>query len=248
MNLEITFGCLLFFPLFAFSQDNPNYNLQRGNQEFRQQNYEEANHFYNKSLRAKDNQFDAHYNLGNALYKQKKYEQANAEFQKASQLTKNKPELLATTYNQGNAYFQQKNYQKAIETYKKALKIDSKNPSVLKNFEIAKRKIQEQEQKESSEQNQQQKLGKNSKHTQKGDQKQPENQKSNQENGIGNRLQAGKLNTASSKTEKTKVYDKISKDLEKEIFEQLGEKEKRTTQRILNEKATSNNELNERDW
>ncbi|RNA61874.1 tetratricopeptide repeat protein [Chryseobacterium nematophagum] len=245
MNTKIIFLSLVvtcMFSSFLFGQKNYRTLIYEGNQKFNGKDYDGASSKYMEAIESNAKDFNAHYNLGNALYKNKKYAEAKAEFEKAQKLSQNLPDKAAALHNLGNAYMQMNQPEKAADYYKQSLKQSPGNESTRKNYEIAKLKEKENQQKRDQQKN----SGKgNNKDQQKGDQKddskdQKQDQGNNQEN-------KGKGQGDDSDQNK-KDEGKIPKDLEKAILDKVSDKEKETARRILNKNSYSMPESNEKDW
>lgn len=217
--------------------------MYEGNQKFNGKDYDGASSKYMEAIKSNEKDFTAHYNLGNALYKSKKYEEAKAEFEKAQNLSQTLPDKAAALHNLGNTYMQMNQPEKAADYYKQSLKQDPYNEATRKNFEIAKLKEKENQQKK----NQEDKSGKGGggedqqkNKDQKGDPKDP-----SQDQGNG---QKNKGDDPNNPDPNKNNQGKMPKDLENAILNKVSEKEKETAKRILNKDSYSMPESNEKDW
>ncbi|CAD7812176.1 Photosystem I assembly protein Ycf3 [Chryseobacterium aquaeductus] len=239
-NLFLSFMIIFSFSSVMFGQKSYKTLVYEGNQKFDGKDYDGASSKYVEAVKSNEKEFTAHYNLGNALYKSKKYEEAKAEFEKAQSLSQTIPDKAAALHNLGNAYMQMDQPEKAADFYKQSLKQDPYNEATRKNFEIAKLKEKENQQK-----NKDQKSGKGGggedqqkDKDQKGDSKEKgEGQKNEGNSPEGNQPDQNKNNEG-----------KMPKDLENAILNKVGEKEKETARRILNKNSYSMPESNEKDW
>ena len=239
----LSFILVFIFPSSLWGQKSYRTLVYEGNQKFNGKDYDGASSKYMKAIKSKEKDFTAHYNLGNALYKSKKYEEAKAEFEKAQNLSQTLPDKAAALHNLGNTYMQMNQPEKAADYYKQSLKQDPYNEATRKNFEIAKLKEKENQQKK----NQEDKSGKGGggedqqkNKDQKGDPKDP-----SQDQGNG---QKNKGDDPNNPDPNKNNQGKMPKDLENAILNKVSEKEKETAKRILNKDSYSMPESNEKDW
>lgn len=111
-------------------------DVRRGNRQYNDSSYIEAEVNYRRGLEKNENSFEGHYNLGNALFRQGKYEQAGELYLAAARIAAGDrslgeaemdERLSASYHNLGNAYYAQQEYTKAIEAYKEALRHNPKD-------------------------------------------------------------------------------------------------------------------------
>lgn len=229
---------------FYIAQEQYNTSVYEGNKAFEQEDYDTASAKYLEAIRLNDKDFSAHYNLANSLYKSGKYQDAIAEYKKAEALAKNTDDKTATQYNLGNAYMKNGDRQTATQYYKKALKADPNNQYIRKNYQIAKR--QEQQNNDKKQQNPQQKEDKNKNNNnpqnpqkeQKNNGKNPNGQdQSQQGKGIGNSQKQGQNND-----------EKMPQDLQNALIDRIKNREQETARRILNKNTFSEPQSKEKDW
>lgn len=250
MNMKLILSLLFFVILgqFALAQEAYKTLVYEGNRQFDKKNYDASSSKFLEAAKLDDKTFDAHYNLGNALYKKKMYDEAKAEFQKAEQYAKNKNDKAAAQYNLGNAMMQTQKMEDAANMYKKALKNDPYNESIRKNYEIAKlkekekdnKKYQKQDNKGADQKDKNKQGGQDNKGDQKGDQPNGDS-KDKQENGEGS-------DDKQSTQQPKEGGNKIPKDIENAILNKVQDREKETARRILNKNANSIPQSNEKDW
>lgn len=129
MRLLVTIISLCTASLLFAQHESP--DVRRGNKQYNDSNYTEAEVNYRRALDKNDQSFEAHYNLGDALFRQEKYPEAMEQYTKAEQLLKSddktRKELidsrLADTYhNMGNALYAQQQYDKAVAAYQQSLR------------------------------------------------------------------------------------------------------------------------------
>lgn len=171
MAKDFIFVSILCLGNLILGQENNRIPIYKGNQSFKNQNFDEASHLYLKAIEKNNKDFDAHYNLGNSLYQKKMYSDAITEYEKAIENAQNNEDKKLALYNLGNAHYQNKNKKSAIESYKKALKLDPKNEQILKNLRIAiKEEEKQKSDKENSEQQQKKQTQNNSSNKEKNEQ------------------------------------------------------------------------------
>ena len=87
MRILLTTILLSSFSLLFAQQESP--DVRRGNKQFNDSNYVEAEVNYRRALDKNNQSFEAHYNLGDALFRQEKYPEALEQYAKAEELLKN---------------------------------------------------------------------------------------------------------------------------------------------------------------
>lgn len=242
MLKKSTLFILFVFATGIFYAQDYNALVYKGNRNFENKKYDDASAKYLDAIKKNPQDFTAHYNLGNSLYKQKMYKEAHAEYKKAAELSKNTNDKMASLYNQGNAMMQQNNHEEAAKYYKEALKLSPADSSLRKNYEIAMLKDKEKKQKNGGGGNDQ-----NNKNQQ-GNQGQQDNNQGDKKDQQGGNDQKNKGQGDGQDQNKNEGKNKLPKDVEKEILRQMGDKEKNTSKRILNQKANSSPISNEKDW
>ncbi|MDO4763966.1 MAG: tetratricopeptide repeat protein [Flavobacteriaceae bacterium] len=174
--------------IFISGQGNEKISLYKGNQSFKNQDFDEASTHYLNAIEKENKNFDAHYNLANSLYKKEMYRDAVAQYNKALQNTPNDDEKIKTLYNIGNAHFQNKDKNSAIKAYQEALKLDPKNEKILTNLRIAKKLNQ---QNSDDQNNKNQEFNKNQEKK-----SQPEKKRNEYEENLLKRIEAKEKHTA----------------------------------------------------
>lgn len=249
LRLFVLLIMLFFCAGVLTAQKSYNVLMSEGNTLFEKNKYDAAASKFIEATKQKKQDYDSHYNLGNALYKGKKYEEAKAEYEKANQLAKTSSDKASALHNLGNTYMQMNQPEKAADFYKQSLKQEPYNEATRKNFEIAKLKQKENQQKQNQKENQ-----KNGKDNEEG--KESKNQKDqdggeqNKDNpktgGQGNQQEKGKGNDGEKPSEDNK--GSLPKELQNAILNRSSEREKETARRILNKESYSMPESNEKDW
>ena len=174
--------------LLMAQQESP--DVRRGNKQYNDSNYTEAEVDYRRALDKNDQSFEAHYNLGDALFRQEKYPEALEAYAQAEKLLdandqQQKEELanrLAATYhNMGNAYYVQQQYDKAIAAYQQSLRQNPKDHETRYNLVKAMQQLQQQQNQQQQQQNQQQNDSTQQQQEQQQNQQQQQQQQEQQE-------------------------------------------------------------------
>lgn len=164
MRLFITIISLCVTALLFAQQESS--DVRRGNIQYNDSNYTEAEINYRRALDKNDQSFEAHYNLGDALFRQDKFPEAVEQYAKAEQLLKSDDKkrkdqianrLAATYHNMGNALYAQQQYDKAVAAYQESLRRNPKDHDTRYNLVKAMQQLQKQQnQDQNQDQNQQQ--------------------------------------------------------------------------------------------
>ena len=143
---------LASFSLVFAQQESP--EVRRGNLQYNDSNYVDAEVNYRRALDKNDQSFEAHYNLGDALFRQEKFPEALEQYAKAEQLVKSNDKTrkeqidkrLADTYhNMGNALYAQQQYDKAVAAYQQSLRRNPKDNDTRYNLVKAMQQLQQQQ-------------------------------------------------------------------------------------------------------
>lgn len=176
------------FSLLYAQQESP--NIRRGNKQYNDSNYTEAEVNYRRALDKNDQSFEAHYNLGDALFRQEKYPEALEQYTKAEQILKSDAKtrkghsdnrLAATYHNMGNALYAQQQYDKAVAAYQQSLRLNPKDNDTRYNLVKAMQQLQQQEQQQ-EQQEQQQEQQQQEQQEQQQQEQQQEQQEQDQQN------------------------------------------------------------------
>ena len=140
-------------------------DIRRGNKQYNDSNYTDAEVNYRRGLDKNAQSFEAHYNLGDALFRQEKYAEALEQYAEAEKLLNANEDLrqeqidsrLADTYhNIGNAHYVQQQYDKAVAAYQQSLRRNPKDHETRYNLVKAMQQLQQQQQQQNQQQDQQQ--------------------------------------------------------------------------------------------
>jgi Ca-activated chloride channel family protein len=154
-------GSLLMISLFllisiALSAQADKKSIRKGNREYGNDKFPEAEILYRKAIDDNKQSPDAIFNIGDALYKQKKYEDAGKQFIENTNQSESKEKKSAGLYNLGNSMLMSNKLKESIEAYKGSLKLNPDSKEAKYNLAYAQDllKQQEEEQKKQDKQDQ----------------------------------------------------------------------------------------------
>ncbi len=130
--------------------------VRKGNKQFRQGNYTDAEVDYRKAQERDSKNPQAAYNLGNALLAQQKDSVAIQQLETAAKLETNPKRRAMAYHNIGVICQNHKMFGEAIEAYKEALRNNPDDDTTRYNLELCKRQ-QKQQQSQQQQQQQQEK-------------------------------------------------------------------------------------------
>ncbi|RZJ57147.1 MAG: tetratricopeptide repeat protein [Flavobacterium sp.] len=134
--------CLLFIAAFAFAQEKDK-NLPKGNKEFADKNYIDAEANYRIAQSKAPATAPAAYNLGNSVYRQNLPGEAKFAYMKAIENAKTKKQKHLAYHNLGNAFMKEKNYQAAVSSYQNALRNNPLDDETRYNYALAKKMLKD---------------------------------------------------------------------------------------------------------
>ena len=111
----VAFCFISLFSTSVFSQKAERQNLKKGNKQYENEKFTEAEIDYRKSLEVNPNSSSAAFNLGNALFRQEKFEDALKQYSNAAQNSEDKQLISEALHNTGNSFMASQNFDKAIE-------------------------------------------------------------------------------------------------------------------------------------
>ncbi len=146
---------LLLCSFAAFSQEKEEKDiyLPKGNEQFKDEEYKDAEASYRISQSNTPTKAAAAYNLGNAIYRQGEPGEAKYAYLKAIENAETKEQKHKAFHNLGNALMEEKNYQAAVEAYRNALRNNPKDDETRYNFALAKKMLKENPPKPQEQQN-----------------------------------------------------------------------------------------------
>jgi len=128
--------------------------IREGNKSYEEQNYQEAEIDFRKSLQKNENSIPGRFNLGNSLYKQNNYQEALLAFDSVRNSNPGEDVLSKSYYNLGNALLKMamdtsNTFQEAlpasIEAYKSSLRSNPVDTSAKYNLAYAMNLLNDQQ-------------------------------------------------------------------------------------------------------
>jgi Ca-activated chloride channel homolog len=238
--------CILF-TIQATAQSERKF-VRRGNREFDDKKYQEAEIQYRKALEKSPSSAPATFNLGNAQYRQKQFDAAAKSYAELAGKGTAPEYTPGEYYNLGNALYKSGKYKECIEAYKNALKKSPGDMDAKHNLQLAMRKLQQQQQQQEQQQNknQQNKDQKNNK-DQKGNNKDKQDNK-NQQNKDQNKDQDNKQAENNRQNQKQNVNGQISQQDADRILQALENEEKNVLKRVQEQNKQRKSEPVDKNW
>jgi len=229
-------GSLIMVNLFGQAEKK---FVRQGNNNFRDNQFKEAEIEYRKALDKNPEMKAAEYNLGNTLYKQQQFDASVEKYTKLAESTTDKKALARYYYNLGNSLYESKKYTESINAYKNALSNDPGDMDAKHNLQMALSMLRQQEQLKNQQNNEQNNQNKpdNSNRFQQANNNQNKNQ--------GDDKQNNDLNNSQNNIEK---YGEISRDNAERILQALGNEEKNVMQKVQEQKDKVKKQPVDKDW
>lgn len=138
-----------FQPVFS---QNENSLIRKGNQLYKEGEYDKSLVEYEKAVKLKSANAVANFNFGNALFRKEKWEEAEKNFENVINTATDETIREHAYYNKGVALTKQKKLEESIEAYKTALRMNSNDEDARVNLQKAllelKKKNESQQKKE----------------------------------------------------------------------------------------------------
>jgi Ca-activated chloride channel family protein len=197
-----------------------NADIRKGNQLYKQKNYEASKEAYNKALAENPKDPTANYNMGNASFRSEKHDDAVQLYDNTIANSTDKPVQEKAFYNKGVAFSKEKKLQESIDAWKQSLKLDPNDNDARENLQKAMLELKKQQQ-------QQQQQNKDKKDDKKKDQqKQPKEQQQQQQ--------------------QQQPQSKLNKQQVEQLLKALEQREKEIQQKM--QKGTASPNKPEKDW
>lgn len=167
--------------LNIYSQKAERDYLRKGNRQYHDSAFVDAEVSYRKALEAKPTSAMSRYNLGNALLFQNKPQEALKEYEATSKMEHDKDKLASVYHNAGVIHQGAQQYKQAIEAYKESLRNNPRDHETRYNLALCQKLLKDQEQQNggnNQNQQQQQEQQEQQQEEQKEQQQQDENQMS----------------------------------------------------------------------
>jgi Ca-activated chloride channel family protein len=227
----------LFISAEGFSQPEQKF-IRKGNHEYNDKKYGEAEVNYRKALEKKSASRRAEYNLSNALYKQEKYEAAATKYHGLTQQEKDRNELSRYYYNLGNSLFKAGKLNESIEAFKNALRNSPSDEDAKHNLQVALR-LKNMQQKQ--QQNNQDKKDKE-------DQQKKQDNKDNQNKENQQNQQNQQQQNQQQQAQQQQQKGQISKEDAERLLQALENDEKKVLQKVKEKQSQVKRVPVEKDW
>lgn len=204
-------------------------HIRKGNRQFRDSVFVDAEVNYRKALDIDPNSGVARFNLANALIQQNKLKEAMEQYIANTKIEKDKKRLAQTYHNMGVIFQSQKDYAKAIEAYKHSLRNNSKDDETRYNLALAQKMLKDQQQNQ-KEQNQNQQQNKQDQQKQ----EQNEDQRQNQQN-------------QSQQPQKNENENEMSKENAEQLLNSVMQDERDVQDKLKKQQIIQGGRL-EKDW
>lgn len=134
---QATLIAVLFFVVKGLSAQESDRLIQKGNELYKQQQYQQAEQIYADVLATDPNNTTAKFNQANALYKQNKAEEAIKVLNDLAFKTNDQSVKAKAYYNKGAILSGQKKLEESIDAYKDALRQDPADKDARENLQKA---------------------------------------------------------------------------------------------------------------
>ena len=151
MKLRIlTYSLLLLvgssLSLSVMAQKTERDNLRKGNRQYHDSAFVDAEVSYRKALEANPTSAMSRYNLGNALLFQNNPQEALKEYEATSKIEHDKNKLAQVYHNTGVIHQGAQQYQQAIEAYKESLRNNPNDHETRYNLALCQKLLKDQQQ------------------------------------------------------------------------------------------------------
>jgi len=253
-NISLTF--ILLFMLGALHAQRENKFIRRGNSDFEEKNYSEAEKNYFRSLSKGGNTYKGLFNLGDVYYEQKDYGQAGMLFDSVARLQVDEDIRSMAFYNLGNTLLSAsigndtvatEALPLSIESYKEALRINPVDTAAKYNLAYAQMLLDDQQQQQDQDQNQDQDQDQNQDQEQ--DQQDQENQdQEDQQDKQDQQKQDQQQENSQQQQQQQQQPRQISKEDAERMLEAMKNDEKKTLEKVKLGKVKGKVVKSEKDW
>jgi Ca-activated chloride channel homolog len=230
---------IMSLPFLILNAQKETKEIRKGNREFKNAAYGEAELHYRKALENNPNSEVANYNLGNTLYKQNQFEPAITKYETLAGQETDREKLATYFYNLGNAYFKSQKLDKSIEAYKQSLRMKPDDVDAKHNLFLAQKMQQQQQQQQNQDKNNQDQQKKDDQNKNKDQQKDDQNQNQDQDQ------QKQKEN---KDQQKNGQEQQISKQDAERLLEAMEQDEKKVMKKVQDQKALVRKVPVEKEW
>ncbi len=230
-----------FISIATFAQKEERDFLRKGNRQYKDSLFIDAEVSYRKALEANPMSSTAVYNIGNALTQQEKYEEAISQYADAAkleesrQLERDKMKLAHIYHNMGVIFQAGQDYAKAIEAYKMSLRNNPKDDETRYNLALAQKQLQDQQDQNQDQNQDDQNQDQNEDQEQ--EQEQEQNQDQNQDQQDQNQDQSQPENNE----------NEMSRENAEQLLNAVMQDEKETQEKMQKQQVIQGSRL-EKDW
>lgn len=231
----LTFLFSTAFILSIFSQNEKKF-IREGNNLYKEGNYAESEIQYRKALTKNPNSYKGKFNLGDAMYEQKNFAESGKLYSELKDANIGESEKSGVYYNLGNSYLNEKKYKESIDAYKNSLRLNPEDEDAKYNLEYARKMLQQQQQQQQQKQDQN-KDDQDKKDENKDQQDNKNDQDQNQDKKDDNQQNQDKNEQNKDQQKQQQQPQQISKEDAQRMMEALKNNEKKTLQKLQEEKA-----------
>lgn len=220
MRKFIVFLSLFLTPYSLLFAQREMIDVSKGNREYRQQNFTEAEVNYRRAVETNKDSYEAHYNMGDALYRQDKYADAQGEFETAAKMLDkrtDKERYAKAMHNIGNCNFAQQQYGPAVAAYMESLRANPKDNDTRYNL-VKAMELLEQQQQQQQQQNQ--------------DQNQDQQQQQQQQEQNQDQQQQEQEQQQQEQQQQQQQEDQMDKETAEQILQALEQDEQDTQEKM----------------
>lgn len=229
---------LAFFLIGASLND-----AREANEAYRNGDYEKAIELYKKAIQSDGENSKLYFNLANALAKNGETEEAIRYFEQFKTMSEDADKKAMADYNIGNIYSEMEEWGQATKYYRNSLRSHAVDPDAKHNYELAKKKQEENQQGQQDQNQNQQQQDQNQDQQQQNDQQQ--NQQQNQDQ---NQDQQQQNQDQPDQQQQQQSSQRMDQAQAEKILEALEQKEKELLKQFKKQKSESSNNTNDKDW
>ncbi len=186
----------------AMAQKKNDATINRGNELYKQKNYEASQQEYKKALTVDPKDATASYNNGNAQFRATKSDEAIESYNTTIENAKDKSIRQKAFYNKGVALSKQQKLEESIDAWKESLKLDATDNEARENLQKALKELKKQQEQKNKDDK--------DKKDKKDDQRKQQEQKPQQQQSKLNKQQVEQLLKALQQKEK-EIQQKMQK-------------------------------------
>ena len=223
-------------------------DVRRGNRDFKNENFKEAELDYFRALVKDSLSFAANYNMANTLYRQENYDQAMKHLEKIAEAAVASPAAADYYYNLGNVAMAKEDYQKAVDAYKQSLLRNPADLEAKENYIYAKEKLKQQQDQQNQQNDQNQDQNKDQQDSKDDQNKDQQDQNDDQNKNDQNKNDQNKEDQQDKQNQQGQ-QPKISPQAAKQMLQAIQAKEKETQEKVNKEKAAAlSSRQKEKNW